>query len=308
METQMKHQQEIEASRVGGFGGSDAKLFLNIAKKGGVTNLSATDNYRIAVAMGLAPYKPIPMTEAMANGHRFEEWFSKSLPIEIKREYYIEKKSQPINFDCFAHADFVGVDGDDIFVDELKWRGNTADAITDGLICDTINTYMPQLQWYYMLGAKAVTLILGVGDLDAKKVETHQVSINYDGSMIAELLKGVELLDQAISNGWKPTIKETIAVAETPDIVADAVERLKANLQSIKQLESENEELKAVVAEYLDLSGASSLLGEGITATRIAPTTQKRFDSAKFNKDNLDLYNNYIKEVEVGGSLRLSIK
>ena len=42
-----KHQQEIETTRVGGFGGSDAALFLRIAKKGGVEGLSNTDLYRM---------------------------------------------------------------------------------------------------------------------------------------------------------------------------------------------------------------------------------------------------------------------
>ena len=56
---------EIENTRVGGFGGSDAALFLRIAKKGGVDGLSNTDLYRIAVAMGIKPYVPVPVTEAM---------------------------------------------------------------------------------------------------------------------------------------------------------------------------------------------------------------------------------------------------
>ena len=52
-ELKNQHQMEIENTRVGGFGGSDAALFLRIAKKGGVEGLSNTDLYRIAVAMGI---------------------------------------------------------------------------------------------------------------------------------------------------------------------------------------------------------------------------------------------------------------
>ena len=73
---QQQHQMEIETSRVGGFGGSDAALFLRIAKKGGVEGLSNTDLYRIAVAMGIKPYVPVSPTEAMQNGHIFEDSYA----------------------------------------------------------------------------------------------------------------------------------------------------------------------------------------------------------------------------------------
>ena len=78
-EIKNQHQQEIENTRVGGFGGSDAALFLRIAKKGGVDGLSNTDLYRIAVAMGIKPYAPVPVTEAMQAGHTFEDSYARYL-------------------------------------------------------------------------------------------------------------------------------------------------------------------------------------------------------------------------------------
>ena len=76
---QQQHQQEIESTRVGGFGGSDAAMFLRIAKRGGVDGLSNTDLYRIAVAMGIKPYAPVPVTEAMQAGHTFEDSYERML-------------------------------------------------------------------------------------------------------------------------------------------------------------------------------------------------------------------------------------
>ena len=76
MEEIKSHQQEIENTRVGGFGGSDAAMFLRIAKKGGVEDLSNTDLYRIAVAMGIKPYVPVSPTEAMQNGHIIEDSYA----------------------------------------------------------------------------------------------------------------------------------------------------------------------------------------------------------------------------------------
>ena len=106
---QQQHQQEIETSRVGGFGGSDAALFLRIAKKGGVEGLSNTDLYRIAVAQGIKPYAPVPVTEAMNNGHIFEDSYARMLKdsgVNFDREVKLVAECQPENFHIFAHADF----------------------------------------------------------------------------------------------------------------------------------------------------------------------------------------------------------
>ena len=104
------HQQEIENTRVGGFGGSDAALFLRIAKKGGVDGLSNTDLYRIAVAMGIKPYVPVSPTEAMQNGHIFEDSYERMLEESgntFEREVKLVAECQPKNFKIFAHADFL---------------------------------------------------------------------------------------------------------------------------------------------------------------------------------------------------------
>ena len=48
-----EHNQEINESRKGGFGGSYAAMFLRIAKRGALDQLSRTDVSRVAGAMGL---------------------------------------------------------------------------------------------------------------------------------------------------------------------------------------------------------------------------------------------------------------
>ena len=70
----VQHQSEIERTRVGGFGGSDAKMFYKIGLKG-LSALSNSDKKRIRVAKGIDEYKPIFQTEAMRKGHEFEEWY-----------------------------------------------------------------------------------------------------------------------------------------------------------------------------------------------------------------------------------------
>ena len=175
---QQQHQMEIETTRVGGFGGSDAAMFLRIAKKGGVEGLSNTDLYRIAVAMGIKPYVPVPVTEAMQNGHIFEDSYARYLDAQGKpyeREVKLMAKKQPKNFKIFAHADFTfdgkvyKTNNTFIFVHECKFIQDQATTIEE-----VAKNYQAQLQWYYLMGAEYVDLIRGYGDPNHPKMEIFE--------------------------------------------------------------------------------------------------------------------------------------
>ena len=163
---QQQHQLEIENTRVGGFGGSDAALFLRIAKKGGVEGLSNTDLYRIAVAMGIKPYVPVSPTEAMQNGHIFEDSYAHILEESgntFEREVKLVAECQPTNFHIFAHADFV-IMGKIYDKPNQKFQiVNECKFIADEEKCieEVAETYKAQLQWYYILGVEYVDLVRG---------------------------------------------------------------------------------------------------------------------------------------------------
>ena len=225
MEEIKTHQQEIENTRVGGFGGSDAALFLRIAKKGGVEGLSNTDLYRIAVAMGIKPYVPASPTEAMQAGHIFEDSYARMLKdsgyTDYQREVKLVAECQPKNFKIFAHADFL-INGKTcikkfVIVNECKFiadESKTAD--------DVAETYKAQLQWYYMLGVEYVDLIRGYGNPEYPS--TQDLIIDKDEDIIDALKLGIRLLDEAISDGWVPEIEEEYAAAlseKMQNIIAD---------------------------------------------------------------------------------------
>ena len=230
------HQKEIENTRVGGFGGSDAAMFLRIAKKGGVEELSNTDLYRIAVAMGIKPYVPVSPTEAMNNGHIFEDSYARMLKDSIwavDREVKLIAECQPANFRIFAHADFV-INGKSavkkfLIVHECKFIADeekTVDVVAE--------TYKAQLQWYYMLGVvEYVDLIRGYGDPEYPS--TQSLIIDKDEEIINQLKEGIRLLDEAISDGWVPEIEEEFASAmseKMQNIIHD-YERLKFQKSTI---------------------------------------------------------------------------
>ena len=303
---------EIENTRVGGFGGSDAALFLRIAKKGGVEGLSNTDLYRIAVAMGIKPYVPVPVTEAMQNGHIFEDSYEKMLKdsgINFDREVKImPHKLQMQNFAIFAHADFIlytyegrYYNSADYFdaVHECKFiadESKTAD--------DVAETYKAQLQWYYMLGVKYVDLIRGYGN--PEDPITQDLIIDEDEDIIDSLKLGIRLLDEAISDGWVPEIEEEYAAAmseKMQNIIAD-YERLKFEKSAIDE---KLDELQKQIVEYMTIGNVAKINGTLGTISRTADSVVESFDSKKFEKENPDVYKQYIKKSTRKGSIRYTI-
>ena len=304
---EIKHQQEIENTRVGGFGGSDAAMFLRIAKKGGVEELSNTDLYRIAVAMGIKPYVPVSPTEAMNNGHIFEDSYARMLKDSIwavDREVKLVAECQPANFRIFAHADFV-INGKSavkkfLIVHECKFiqdEEKTVDVVAE--------TYKAQLQWYYMLGVvEYVDLIRGYGDPEYPSTQSLIIEKNED--IIDALKLGIRLLDEAISDGWVPEIEEEFACAmseKMQNIIHD-YEKLKFQKSAIDQ---KLEELQKQIVEYMTIGNVAKINGILGTISRTADSIVESFDSKKFEKENPELYNKYIKKSTRKGSLRYTI-
>ena len=168
---------------MGGFGGSDAKMFYKVGLKG-LSALSNTDKIRIRVAKGIDEYKSIPTNEAMQKGHDFEDWYAtqKFAPLAEREGLLTAEKAR--NFKTFAHADFY----DDEFreVWELKCLSNPEMAMY----------YKEQLQWYYMLGARKVWLVVADSTKEFSEGVEVPVEIIRDDRMIAMLENGIRLLDE----------------------------------------------------------------------------------------------------------------
>ena len=310
MEEIKTHQMEIENTRVGGFGGSDAAMFLRIAKKGGVEDLSNTDLYRIAVAMGIKPYVPVPVTEAMQNGHTFEDSYERMLKdsgiTSYEREVKLVAECQPKNFKIFAHADFVfkgnvyNHDGKKfIFVHECKFIADEEKSADD-----VAETYKAQLQWYYMLGVEYVDLIRGYGDPMQPNIQ--RIAIDEDEAIIEQLLQGIQLLNDAIEHGWVPEIEEEYAAAmseKMQNIIAD-YERLKFEKNAIDE---KLDELQKQIVEYMTIGNVAKINGTLGTISRTADSVVESFDSKKFEKENPDVYKQYLKKSTRKGSIRYTI-
>ena len=279
----IQHQNEIERTRVGGFGGSDAKMFYKIGLKG-LSALSNSDKKRIRVAKGIDEYKPIFQTEAMRKGHEFEDWYYSQIDdVEkeiIKREFKICSFDAK-NFDTFAHADLY--DTQSKIVEELKFLQNPNIAVAEA-------QYMAQLQWYYMLGVKKVRLIVGdSNDYDLMKGEHSDVNMNLtvierNEEFIETLRLGVNILDE---NWYNLDLKlpEEWTSEDLLPFEATEVELMTNYLQEIKRLETMIEEKKNNLLQFMQDNGVKSINSENYIITHVPAGTTSRFNKAKLLKD-----------------------
>lgn len=300
-ELKQAHQQEIEQSRVGGFGGSDAKMFYKIGLNG-LSALSNTDKMRIRVAKGIDEYKPIMQTEAMQKGHDFEDWWEDWFGgafRDFKREYRVEPDAKlAVNFDVFAHADFYGMK--DKWAIELKCVSNV-DTVQDD--------YMAQLQWYFMLGCRAVGLV--VCDSKAENFDDglqDNTGVYADEYYIETLRHGIKLLD----DNWDALDLKIGDEWDESDLFPSEqreVQLMTSWLQQIKSMEAKIEESKAKLLDMMTKSGVKSIKSDAYNITVVPPGTTSRFDKKKLFKDHPEINEaDYTATSERKAYLKITLK
>jgi hypothetical protein len=284
----IQRQNEIERTRVGGFGGSDAKMFYKIGMRG-LSALSNSDKKRIRVAKGIDEYKPVFQTEAMRRGHEFEDWYWNNHLSKKGRELYQREVKiygfGARNFGIFAHADLCNIQSK--IVEELKFLQYPD-------INEAKSQYMAQLQWYYMLGVKEVRLIVGdSSDYDLMKGEHSGVNINTvvitrDEEFIETLRMGINTLD----SHWDYLDLELPEEWTSEDLLpfeATEVELMTNYLQEIKRLETLVEEKKNNLLHFMQDNGVKSINSENYIITHVPAGTTSRFNKAKLLKDHPEI-------------------
>ncbi len=281
-----EHAQEIQQTRVGGLGGSDAAILMKIGEKG-LSALSMTDNKRLAIMLGLSEQTDWGGNAYTNAGHMFEDYAERVLPLNAnsKREEFIERKLAH-SFKTFAHADFTERNDENglerLTVVECKFVQSTT--------ANTINRYYAQLQWYYLLGADAVVLYHGTGTVDPFEVlECEIVQIERDEVAIKTLLNGIKILDEAIRDGWKPENVEKIDIEDTPEPIQDAFARWQEIKAKKADLEIAEKEASAEVKEYLEDFGFTGIIAKGDVKHQVIYKrggTSFTFDSNKFLQEH----------------------
>jgi len=275
-ENKMDYKADIVATRMGGFGGSDAKMFYKVGQKG-IGALSDTDKRRIAVALGQVEYIEAPTTEAMEAGNQFEAWLAENIHSSWKNNFRMEPEKQlSTNFKVFAHADFYLNKRKTVI--EAKYTSSDAE--------QTIKDYIAQLQWYYMLGADEVYLNKGY---QGQPFEINDAFfIERNETYIKKIIKGIKLIDKFCDTFvYEP--KDEWGINDLLPYEQSAVIKMTSVLSEIKRMEQEAEELKSKLLDTMLRHNVKSLKHDDYTLTVVPYGVTSRFNKAKLLKDHPEI-------------------
>lgn len=276
------HNEEIRATRVGGFGGSDAAMVLAMAGRISAGEpLTTAQKHRIMQLKGIETLPDFDSPEIQA-GRDFEDEVAKSLePMGWDRETYMQpnpNSSMAVrkHFKVFAHADFHNPVTNT--VTECKWSRKFSH---EGLE----KHYAAQLQWYYMLGADAVCLTSDTAD--GRKT----TDVLRDEKMLEMLKISLEIIDEAFPR-LDLTITEKLIEELPPSIAA-----LLKDIETMTKLMAQDEEMlkvkKAELLAYMEREGLNKVWTATASMTYTAPSSSVGFDAKKFEKDHPDLFASY---------------
>ena len=278
----INHSEEIKATRVGGFGGSDAAMVLAMAERIRSNQpLTTAQKHRLLQLKGLEQRPDFDSPEIQA-GRAFEdEAASQLVPAGWDRETFITPKpnSSPEvrqHFRVFAHADFWNPATNT--VTECKWSRKFDHS---GLG----KQYAAQLQWYYMLGADAVCLCSDTAD--GRKT----TDVARDEEAVDAIIDALEVIDEEFAR-LDLTIRER-GCDELPPEIAALVDDILLITRDIERYEENLKSRKAELLAYMDRNNLTKVFGELVAITYTAPSSSVGFDSKKFEKDHPDSFAAY---------------
>lgn len=280
------HSEEIKATRVGGFGGSDAAMVLAMAgriREG--QPLTTAHKHRILQLKGLETRPDFDSPEIQA-GRAFEDEVANELePMGWDRETYMQPNPNSSiavrqHFKVFAHADFWNPRTNT--VTECKWSRKFSH---DGLE----KQYQAQLQWYYMLGADAVCLTSDTAD--GRKT----TDVARDPVAVDALVAALETIDKAF-----PALGLTITergINELPPKVARLIEAIEGLKRTQTRIEDSLKLNQAELLAYMDGNGLNKVWSDTASVTYTSPSSSVGFDAKKFEQDHADLYAAYCTKI-----------
>ena len=278
----INHIEEIKATRVGGFGGSDAAMVLAMAERIRTDQpLTTAQKHRLLQLKGLEQRPDFDSPEIQA-GRDFEDEVAKSLePMGWDRETYMTPNPNSSvavrkNFKVFAHADFWNPVTNTVTECKLSRKYSHS-----GLE----KQYYAQLQWYYMLGADAVCLCSDTAD------GIKATDVMRDDKMVELLKMSLETIDEAFLQ-LDLTIRER-GCDELPPEIAALVDDILLITRDIERREENLKSRKADLLAYMDRNNLTKVFGELVSITYTAPSSSLGFDAKKFEKDHADLFAAY---------------
>ena len=172
----------------------------------------------------------------------------------------------------------------------------------------TSSVHRRPLEWQLSIGAYLFELqnpgkkvphlyCIHVRDGKAKQIEVNRIP----DDAVARLLEcercGVVYSDNPVA------ADAALALEEQAVVLAEQLDQIARLKLAIKETEQASEELQQRLYDYMTENNLDEMACELGTFVRKAPYTKKSLDSARLKKEKPELYEQYLKESEIKGSI-----
>lgn len=293
------HQAEIENTRVGYLGGSDAHIAYRVSEVG-IEGLSATDTNRLRVCFGVEQQNTWGGNEYTDRGHAFEDYIERmfgSIGMHTEREKVINGEDYK-HFSVIAHADFYQPTNKIVY--ECKCvAGKTTQRVE--------STYYAQLQWYYMLGAEQVMLMHGMAEDNCCAIR----AIDRNDGYIECMRRGLKAIDDAYDYIVSGVPSKNSVDAEQSEwaFLSPDIDKYLALQEQIDDLTQKQKNLKGAISKMMNDHGITNLRYKNVECRRTNTTIVRTLDAKKVLAAYPDISNgDFYKESNRAGGLQITIR
>ena len=105
-------------------------------------------------------------------------------------------------------------------------------------------------------------------------------------------------------------MNELVVINEENEILvnAESVEKIKELNKKILELEMINKEVKLLLKNAFEITGKTSILLDGFSATYKKPSVRTSIDTKRLKEELPEVYNEYSKITEVSGSVTIKVE
>ena len=310
---QMEYKNEIEQSRTGSLGSSDAALVERVGRNG-LSALTDSDKYRLAVLKGQVEKNSFK-SMAMELGDQIEQTI-----FGIIQHIWPQAVSNPLRedeqmsafygFHIINHIDVEVVSDDEVVWYEIKASKNRFSEVLD--------TYSAQLQWHWMMlkkvygktGKKLRVVLVhyhtGLSDtFEAKNMHLKDIPDNTE--MEGDFYQGFLLLKD-----YLPTFEYAAPEGMQIDLVQDNdIQALRPVAEdaifNVIHIQRQIDEWKEKLKLYMAANNIKKIFGDNYSVTYTMPTTAKTLDSKRFKEEHPDLYKQYLVDSNRSASISIRI-
>lgn len=201
-----------------------------------------------------------------------------------------------------------GIDDENKIILEIKTHGTTP---TEKVYEAQMQLYMHQTGCEY--GWLAMYKRPGDFDLEFDSSLLKIKEIDKDPEQIEKILDAIEtfwIRVMYLKENPKMTETEYYAIGNDVDKIVARVERFEVQIASFKEqakiIEAQQKQFKEELYKKMEENDIKKIDTGNIVITRILPTTRKSVDSTRLKKEQPDIYDEYLKESNVKGSIRIS--